>query len=197
MKLFLICFLSLLVISAFAEPGEIGTVESFQPGISGSFYDPNQDGQGIQLEYLSDFQGNGDTLVLYLYSYSELDQVPTWIICVGNVETKRANEVNKNAAELDCFYTAGGMFLEQSNVHTISWGKAIIEAHSCSRLKVEYVSNSGQPTVSPMPPPREVGILSNFYDQELVRLTPMQRPCVEQCSSPDFGPSRCKIDNVE
>jgi hypothetical protein len=53
--------------------------------------------------------------------------------------------------------------------------------------------------VSPPAPSRTINAGSEvgfpeYYETTLTRVTPMQRTCVEQCSSPEVGPSRCEID---
>ncbi len=188
-----IILLSTVVVSAQA----IGTLESMQPGVSGLFFNPDQDGQGVQIEYLENFSEGLDTLVMTVYTYSEIDNAPTWLVCQGNIETKGVNSINKNAVKLNCYYTERGEFLDGGSSQSVFWGNAILEAHSCDTLKIKYTSIQEDVNFSPAPEPSEVGILRDTYIQDVVRLTPAQRMCVQQCQSPDWGPSACLIDNVE
>ncbi len=187
----------ILLASAAVSAQSIGTLESMQPGVSGLFFNPDQDGQGIHIEYLENFNEGLDTLVMTVYTYSEIDNAPTWLVCQGNIETKGINSVNKNAAKLNCYYTETGEFLGGGSSQSVLWGSAIIEAHSCDILKIKYTSNQEGVSFSPAPAPSEVGILRDSYEQDVVRLTPAQRICVDQCPSPDWGPSKCQIDDVD
>ncbi len=187
----------ILLSSLVAGAQSIGTLESMQPGVSGLFFNPDQDGQGVHIEYLENFNEGLDTLVMTVYTYSEIDNAPTWLVCQGNIETKGVNSINKNAVKLNCYYTERGEFLDGGSSASVFWGNAVIEAHSCDRLKIKYTSNQEGVNFSPAPEPSEVGILRDNYEQDVVRLTPAQRMCVEQCSSPDFAPSRCQLDDVD
>jgi len=209
MQKIILLFITTVLFSITAQAQDKwGFLNSFQPGIAGSFYNPETSGQGINIEYLEKQSDGKDMLLMYVYTYSEVDGSPTWLICVGNIDKKMSGseEVNKNAALLDCHYPDSGEFIigeETSSVY--SWGEAVVTATSCSGLDITFHSNafgSRPPMVSPMPPEppaREVGILQDEYEYKARRLTPIQRSCVNQCDgSPKVGPRSpfCKLDIV-
>jgi hypothetical protein len=124
MKLLMKSLTTATILLDVATASEIGRLEGFQSGIDGSWYDQAQSGQGFSLEYLNSDSINGsdnDKIILYHYTFSEVDGAPYWLVCVGDIGKKRDN-VNMNAAELECFHADNGIFLEESDTNVAPWG---------------------------------------------------------------------------
>jgi hypothetical protein len=96
--------------------------------LSGSWYNPSQDGHGLSVEVLPD----GRT-VIYWYAYHP-DGTPTFIIAIGD------NSGNKVIA--DAYYNSGMKFGEfnPADRTQIPWGTITLTFHSCSSATLQYNS---------------------------------------------------------
>lgn len=106
-----------------------------KPSLSGSWYNPAQNGHGFSIEVL-----NKTTSILYWYVYDH-DGEPIFLIAIGENE---GNRIEANA-----YYQDGLVFgeFDPANFNQVPWGTVDIEFHSCKNATVSYdsdMSHSGQ-----------------------------------------------------
>jgi hypothetical protein len=96
--------------------------------LSGSWYNPAQNGHGLSVEVLPD-----DRAVLYWYVYHP-DGTPTFIVAIGN------NSGNRITA--DAYYNSGMKFgeFDPADRTQIPWGTITLTFHSCTSATLQYNS---------------------------------------------------------
>ena len=104
--------------------------------LSGSWYNPSQDGHGLSVEILPD-----DRAVIYWFAYHP-DGSPTFIIAIGE------NTGNKVTA--DAYYNSGMKFGEfnPADRTQVPWGSISLTFHSCSSATLQYdstIEHNGEP----------------------------------------------------
>lgn len=104
---------------------------SSRSGLSGSFYDPQRDGEGLIVQWLSEEQA-----VLAWYTYTPQGN-RFWLV-------SDAVEVAGNRLIADMVYPAAstgfGGFFDPDEVELESWGQLIVEYSDCQEAKVWYAS---------------------------------------------------------
>lgn len=113
--------------------------DRFQYGMTGTWYNPVTDGQGMLLEYFPQSQ----QLLAGWYTYDFTDQSPQgaqpplWMTGLGSV--------NGNVADLQVTLTRGGGFVGPTPVTNTSVGTLRITVDSCTALRASYsLSIDGQ-----------------------------------------------------
>lgn len=113
--------------------------DRFQYGMTGTWYNPATDGQGMLLEYFPQSQ----QLLAGWYTYDFTDQSPQgaqpplWMTALGSV--------NGNVADLQVTLTRGGGFVGPTPVTSSSVGTLRITVESCTALRASYtLSIDGQ-----------------------------------------------------
>jgi len=99
------------------------------PYLSGSWYNPAQDGHGFSVEVLPD-----DQTLLYWYVYHP-DGTPTFLVSIG--------ENTGSTVRADTYYNTGmkfGEFDPADRVQTY-WGTVTITFHSCKSATLQYSSD--------------------------------------------------------
>lgn len=104
--------------------------------LSGSWYNPEQDGHGFSVEVIS-----SSVTVIYWYVYHP-DGSPTFILAVGQ------NQGNRVVA--DAFYNSGMRFgvFDPSERQEVPWGTITLTFNDCDDATLEYastLSHQGQP----------------------------------------------------
>jgi hypothetical protein len=97
--------------------------------LSGSWYNPAQDGHGFSVEVLPD-----DRTILYWYVYHP-DGTPTFIIAIG--------ENIGNTVRADAYYNTGMKFgeFDPADRTQIPWGTITMTFHSCDSATLQYSSD--------------------------------------------------------
>jgi hypothetical protein len=96
--------------------------------LSGSWYNPDEDGHGLTIEIL-----DAETVVAYWFTFDAFGD-PAWIAASGN-------HAGDGLAELEGWFTEGGMFppsFDPELVEAVSWGSLEIEFHSCSEATLRW-----------------------------------------------------------
>ena len=109
-------------------------------GISGYWYDPDQAGQGFQVEVLT-----GGDAVLTWYTFDE-EGNQLWLIGSGRADG--------DTIEVDLLEPSGGAFPPNFDAATVQlnpWGTAILRFASCSVGSVDYQPLGGELTPGNMP----------------------------------------------
>lgn len=100
-------------------------------GVTGSWYDPNHDGEGWMLERLP-----GNQVLAVWYTYRPEAPAQAWMVATGHV-------VNNRAVFDNVQITAGGRFgpaFDPAAVVRTDWGGFAIEFDSCTRGQASYAS---------------------------------------------------------
>ena len=102
-------------------------------GMSGTFYNPARNFEGVVLEVLS-----GSQVVMYWYTYG-LDRKPLWLVGLGSVINNRI--IIDNVQQFE-----GGIFgpgYNPSTVTALTWGRIEMSFQSCSNLSFSYQGPAG------------------------------------------------------
>ena len=97
--------------------------------VTGSWYDPNQSGQGFSLELLP-----GNTLLAYWYTFTPTGEA-TWIIATGAFDGATAT--------LDGYQTVGSgakfpPYFDMQNVHNQHWGSLTFSFSDCTHGQISW-----------------------------------------------------------
>jgi hypothetical protein len=102
-------------------------------GLSGSYFDPTRDGEGIVVEWLT----NGTVLVVF-FTYDENDN-QLWLLGIGTP--------NGNTVTMDALYassvTSWGSDFDPDEVTISVWGTFTLTWTECGGVRFEYTSNVG------------------------------------------------------
>ena len=124
-KLFFVVLLATLSCSLAAQPVDVSR------HMSGSWYNPNQDGHGISLEIVND-----TTAVFYWYIYNP-DGTPTFLIAVGEIQ---------GGVIIATAYHQTGMHwgtFNPGDVNQQVWGQLQLDFQDCNNLNLVYSSTHG------------------------------------------------------
>jgi hypothetical protein len=120
--------------SAYGEPAAL---QPFAGMLSGSYYDPARNGEGILLE----IGQIGTRRVLFLTWFTYADGLQRWI--VGNIDFPAgATEIN-----VPLIVTSGGSFgagFDPSQVTRSSWGSANVSFPTCTTMRFQWSETGGQ-----------------------------------------------------
>jgi len=94
---------------------------------NGSWYDPEIDGQGLNLEILN----GGNRLIGYWYTYGD-SNTKRWFILNGDISGDTADVIIQQ--------TNGGAFLQPDPVETSEWGSGRITTSDCDHISFEVTS---------------------------------------------------------
>lgn len=94
---------------------------------SGSWFNPETDGQGINLEILDD----GKKLIGYWYTFGEAGE-RRWFTFNGGIEGSHA--------DVAIIETTGGAFLQSDPVSNTNWGTARFSVTDCNNMTFEIAS---------------------------------------------------------
>lgn len=121
-------------------PADYGLPVLLQPisgNLSGSYYDPLRNGEGVLVE--AGQQGTRRVFFLTWYTYA--GGVQRWI--VGNADyVPGTTEIN-----VPLLITSGGLFgaaFNPSQVQWSNWGNATVSFPTCSTMRFQWVENGGQ-----------------------------------------------------
>ena len=122
------------------NPADYGLPVLLQPisgNLSGSYYDPLRNGEGVLVE-----AGQvGTRRVFFLTWYTYAGGLQRWI--VGNVDyVAGTTELN-----VPLLLTSGGLFgaaFNPSQVQWSNWGNATVSFPTCSTMRFQWVENGGQ-----------------------------------------------------
>ncbi len=112
-------------------------------GHGGSWYNPDQDGQGFSLEVVPiEQEGEPDLLVAYWFTFAPDDGAAARLSKQG-VEDQRwfqaQGPIDGSTAELDKVQqVTGGIFDDPQNVSSIDVGTVTIEFASCTEAAISY-----------------------------------------------------------
>ncbi len=99
-------------------------------GLSGSWFDPARDGEGIIVEWLP----NGDVLVVF-FTYDQ-DDNQMWLIGIGQASGK--------SVTMDALYPATfsrwGADYDTADVTISNWGSFTLNWSDCDQLAFDYIS---------------------------------------------------------
>lgn len=102
----------------------------------GSWYNPENDGQGFQLDVLDD----GKTVVAYWYNYeADGSGEQRWFLLLGQL-------VN-GVAEVTIHTTSGGVFLQNNPYYLEDWGTGRFSAVDCNHIELEIESDEVNTTI--------------------------------------------------
>lgn len=107
-------------------------VDQYQYGITGTWYNPATDGQGMLVEYLPQSR----QLLLGWYTYDYTDSSPQgaqpalWMTALG--------ATNGNRATLDVTLTRGGAFLAPTPVTRTTVGTVTMTVQNCNAMTADY-----------------------------------------------------------
>ena len=94
---------------------------------NGSWYDPQTDGQGFNLEILN----GGNRLIGYWYTYGD-NGAKRWFTFDGGI--------NDTTAEVTILQTSGGAFLQSDPVEKNEWGTGRFSTLDCDHINFEITS---------------------------------------------------------
>lgn len=100
---------------------------------SGSWYNPDEDGQGFLLEVLPD-----QRLAAYWFTYDLADGQQLWIVGQGSILG--------DSAVVDAIVTRGGIFgplFDPAAVERLPWGTLTLSFENCSQGSVAYAAGNG------------------------------------------------------
>ena len=109
-------------------------------GISGYWYDPDQSGQGFQVEVLE----NGDAVVTW-YTFSDSGE-QLWLIGSGSVDG--------DTVQVDFVAPSGGLFppnFDPATIQLTAWGSATFQFAACSEGSVSWDPVSDATAAGSMP----------------------------------------------
>ena len=122
------------------NPADYGLPVLLQPisgNLSGSYYDPLRNGEGVLVE--AGQQGTRRVFFLTWYTYA--GGLQRWI--VGNVDyVPGTTEIN-----VPLLVTTGGLFgaaFNPSQVQWSNWGNATVSFPTCSTMRFQWIENGGQ-----------------------------------------------------
>jgi len=116
--------------------------EEFQitPGLSGAWFNPATDGQGIYLEVLPSL----DTIIMAWFAYDTEQPdaaVPSTIGAAGNRWLTAVGSFQGNQFIGKVYKTSGGLFDDPIGVSNTEIGEVIIIFNSCGQAVMSYVLN--------------------------------------------------------
>ncbi len=125
------------------DHNEASTI-SLTDDLNGSWYWPENSGQGINIEILN----QGANILGYWYTYEETGGNQRWFTFNG--------DINDDEAEFEIYSTSGGGFVESEPPEVSVWGTGKLIAYSCSSGLFTFES-SDQTTVGEIPLTRLTG----------------------------------------
>ncbi len=146
------------------------------PGMTGSWYNPEQSGHGLSLEFFAD-----DRVIGYWYTF-DLNGEPAWLIMDGKYFA--------TGAELKAFTAAGGVFpplFDAENVELSHWGDVALSFADCTSGNISWTTSdelftSGELDIKKLSP--AVGLpcrgVSNTFNEDTFL------PVVRYSQSDDF-----------
>lgn len=143
-----------------AFTGEEENVFPLTSDQNGSWFDPNMDGQGINIEILND----GNEFLGFWYTYEPNGGGQRWFVLSGSIEN--------NMAEFTITSTNGGAFLNNTEPVRTEWGTGTFFVRDCSSAVMSFQSDSE--AVS--------------GDVELARLTTGPGGCIQSKQNKNLGP---------
>ncbi len=125
--------------AATAASAQVATTGTYWPGpaVSGSWYDPSRDGEGIVLQYLP----NGKALVTWFtYPANGESGDQAWMITdLGSVEGSKIKFPV-------VYQPQGGVFgdaFDPSRIRNVAWGTMELEFRDCNSLTMRYAGPAG------------------------------------------------------
>jgi len=115
-------------------PVPAAKVSSIGPGISGSWFDPNHDGEGWLIEILND-----DLALVYWFSY-DANGNQAWWVGVGTINGKT---ITVEDSELPTGTVFGSGF-NAGNISRVPWGQMVFTFDSCTSGTMSYQSDIGE-----------------------------------------------------
>ncbi len=117
--------------------------------VSGTWYDPNRSGEGMQIEVAEQLNGSGNVVRPFLFNWYTYDAsgTPFWIAGDGIVDPANPTTVSTGA-----IYVLGGGFagnFNPSSVTRTSWGNVSFQFVDCNTIKFTYQSASPLPAGVP------------------------------------------------
>lgn len=99
------------------------------PRFDGSWYDPQTDGQGFNLDILDDEK----TVVSYWYTYtSDASGSQRWFVLEG--------QVSDGIGDVTIYETKGGIFMQSEPHSLVPWGTGRFIAIDCNHINFEFES---------------------------------------------------------
>ncbi len=97
---------------------------------NGSWYDPDMDGQGVNIEILN----NGNNFLGFWYTYEPSSGQQRWFVMDGTIED--------NKAQFSITSTKGGLFLDPTIPNRVEWGTGSFYVLNCNSAKLSFESES-------------------------------------------------------
>ncbi len=137
---------------------------------TGSWYQPDQDGQGFAIEIVPG-ENDQKLAVVYWYTFDEEGR-PTWFFGNGPVEDDRAT--------ITLYEVLGGQFAQPSdNVQKVEWGTLEINFTDCDNGQATYDSKKEQFGTGIIDLKRITSVYATVCTASLVDDIPDQSPPVE------------------
>ena len=113
---------------------------SLTSGHTGSWFNPNQDGQGFAIEVVPGANPNEKQAVVYWYTFDASGN-PTWFFGAG--------PITDNMANITLYQANGGTMGQAGQADKSQWGTMQLDFSSCENGQVSYQSDqaSGQFTI--------------------------------------------------
>ncbi len=103
----------------------------------GSWYDPENDGQGFQLDVLDDEK----TVIAYWYTYEpDGSGKQRWFLLQG--------QIVDGVSDVTIYKTLGGVFLQSDPYFLEEWGTGRLSAVGCNNLELQIKSDEVETTIS-------------------------------------------------
>lgn len=123
------------------HPGSVMASEHkvvINPGLSGSWYSPETDGQGFVFEVVPRSEAHPNQFLVYWFTYA-LErggpQAQRWMLAEGEFEW------GASAVSLDVFQFTGGQFDQPDGVQAAQLGTAELSFEGCSNASLKYEIN--------------------------------------------------------
>jgi hypothetical protein len=126
LRVLVFCVLSFIATALVAGDVSARSIDRF---LTGSWYNPAQDGHGFSMEI-----GADGLVVIFWYTYHP-DGTPTFLVAIG--------QANGNTVTAQAYYNTGMHFGEFNPAHRMQtkWGTIMITFHDCASATVEYDSD--------------------------------------------------------
>ena len=117
--------------------------------MSGTWYDPQKSGEGMQIEVAEQVDGSGNVVRPFVFNWYTYDDggTPFWISGDGIVDPAHPTSVTAGA-----IYVTGGGFagnFSPSSVVRSNWGTVTFQFIDCNKIRFSYASVNPLPTGVP------------------------------------------------
>ncbi len=162
------CLAGLLACWLVLYPATAGVLTSKH---TGSWFQPDQDGQGFAIEVVPDETGKQKVAVVYWYTFDDQGR-PTWYFGTGPVEGEQAM--------VTLYEVTGGQFAQPStNVTKTEWGTLDLRFDDCDNGQAQYDSKKEQFGTGIIELKRITNVFATVCTGSLVDDIPDQSPPVE------------------